>query len=337
MRKVQKKKQHAIPGAPKDPMAHASWIFCGALVPAVLTSVYYFGLPAIEIILVAVVSAVAFEAGLQFFLRQPVTLTDGNAFLTGLLLALCLSPKTPIGLAVIGAFVAIVVAKHLFIISRGHVLFNPVLFSKAVLVIAFPTIMAGYNDPVATVLGVDAKTAATPLVVLKQDGMGRLLEIYHTKAALYVDLFLGNCPGSLGETSVVVLLFGASFLVVKRCITWHIPVSFIATVGLLSWIFGGKEGVLTGDPLFHMLSGGLALGACFLATDPATSPRAGLDKLLFGISCGAITVLFRLKSAYPEGVMFAILIMNCAVPLLDPSLRSSVVKKVLRRPDAMPK
>jgi electron transport complex protein RnfD len=200
---------------------------------------------------------------------------------------------------------------------RGYNIFNPVLVGLVVVFVFFPELMAGFSAPSASVMAVDAKTTATPLALLKQDGMGRLLEVYHTKADLYIDLLLGNRPGALGETSVAALLLGGLFLVKRQYVSWHIPVSFIATLGALMWIFGGKEGLLTGEPIFHILSGGLVLGAFFLATDRATVPAAPIDQVLFGIGCGALTALFRLKTGYPEGVMFAILIMNAMTPLLE--------------------
>ena len=187
--------------------------------------------------------------------------------------------------------------------------------------------MTTFVAPAATFMALDAKTTATPLVILKEEGMAKLLEIYHTKAALYQDLFIGNRAGSLGETSVIALLLGAVFLMMKRYITWHIPIPFIATVGVLTWIFGGKDGLMTGDPIFHMMSGGLILGAFFMATDYVTGPSVRSAQIVFGICAGALTTLIRLKGGYPEGVMFAILLMNCFAPLLDRGMRSPVFGK----------
>jgi electron transport complex protein RnfD len=177
------------------------------------------------------------------------------------------------------------------------------------------------------VLSMDAKTTATPLGILKEEGMARLLEIFHTKGALYQDLLMGNRAGSLGETATIALLLGGLFLLLKRYITWHIPLTFIGTTALLTWLFGGKGGLLTGDPVFHMMSGGLILGAFFMATDYVTGPSVRSAQIVFGISCGALTALIRLKGGYPEGVMFAILLMNCFAPLLDRSMRSPVFGK----------
>ncbi|HET6363831.1 MAG TPA: RnfABCDGE type electron transport complex subunit D [Nitrospirota bacterium] len=303
------------------------WTVSGALLPATLMSVYYFGMPAIMVILVCLVTSLLAEAGMQWGLKKPITLSDGSAFLTGLLLALNLPANAPLYIPFVASIVAIMIAKHLFG-GLGYNIFNPALVGRAFVLISFAKIMTTYVAPVTTFMAVDAKTTATPLVLLKEEGMAKLLEIYHTKAALYQDLFLGNRAGSLGETSVIAILLGAAFLMMKRYITWHIPITFIATVGFLTWIFGGKEGLMTGDPILHMMSGGLMLGAFFMATDYVTGPSVRNAQIVFGIACGALTVLIRLKGGYPEGVMFAILLMNCFAPLLDRGMKSRVFGKV---------
>ena len=302
------------------------WTVSGALLPATLMSVYYFGMPAILVILVCIVTSLLTEAGMQWLLKKPITLSDGSAFLTGLLLAMNLPANAPLYIPFIGSFVAIMIAKHLFG-GLGFNIFNPALVGRAFVLVSFAKIMTTFVSPATTFMALDAKTTATPLVLLKEEGMSRLLEIYHTKAALYQDLFIGNRAGSLGETSVIALLLGAALLMLKRYITWHIPVTFIATVGLLTWIFGGKEGLMTGDAIFHMMSGGLILGAFFMATDYVTGPSVRSAQVVFGAACGALTVLIRLKGGYPEGVMFAILLMNCFAPLLDRGMRSRVFGK----------
>jgi len=302
------------------------WTVSGALLPATLMSVYYFGMPAIQVILVCIVTSLLTEAGMQWLLKKPNTLSDGSAFLTGLLLAMNLPANAPLYIPFIGSFVAIMIAKHLFG-GLGFNIFNPALVGRAFVLVSFAKIMTTFVSPATSFMALDAKTTATPLVLLKEEGMSRLLEIYHTKAALYQDLFIGNRAGSLGETSVIALLLGAALLMLKRYITWHIPVTFIATVGLLAWIFGGKEGLMTGDALFHMMSGGLVLGAFFMATDYVTGPSVRSAQIVFGAACGALTVLIRLKGGYPEGVMFAILLMNCFAPLLDRGMRSRVFGK----------
>jgi electron transport complex protein RnfD len=307
--------------------AKIMWTVSGALLPATLMSVYYFGMPAIMVILVCLVTSLLTEAGMQWILKKPVTLSDGSAFLTGLLLAMNLPANVPPHIPFVGSFVAIMIAKHLFG-GLGYNIFNPALIGRAFVLISFPKIMTTFVEPAASFMAVDAKTTATPLVLLKEEGMAKLLEFFHTKSELYKDLFVGNHAGSLGETSVIALLLGAAFLMMKRYVTWHIPVPFIATVGLLTWMFGGKEGFLSGDAIFHMMSGGLILGAFFMATDYVTGPSVRAAQVLFGIGCGALTVLIRLKGGYPEGVMFAILLMNCFAPMLDRGMKSRVFGKI---------
>jgi len=305
--------------------AKIMWTVSGALLPATLMAVYYFGMPAIMVILTCIVTSLAIEAGMQWLLKKPITLNDGSAFLTGLLLAMNLPSNVPLYIPFVGSFVAIMIAKHLFG-GLGFNIFNPALIGRAFVLVSFAKIMTTFAPTLH--MGLDAKTTATPLVLLKEEGMAKLLEMYHTKAALYQDLFIGNRAGSLGETSVIALLLGAAFLMLKRYITWHIPIPFIATVGVLTWIFGGKDGLMTGDPIFHMMSGGLILGAFFMATDYVTGPSIRGAQVVFGVACGALTALIRLKGGYPEGVMFAILLMNCFAPLLDRGMRSRVFGKV---------
>ncbi len=306
--------------------AKIMWTVSGALLPATLMSVYYFGMSAIMVILVCLATSLASEALVQWILKKPITLSDGSAFLTGLLLAMNLPANAPLYIPAIASFVAIVIAKQLFG-GLGFNIFNPALIGRAFVLISFAKIMTTFMAPATTFMAVDAKTTATPLVLLKEEGMAKLLEVFHTKAALYQDLFLGNRAGSLGETSVIALLLGAAFLMMKRYITWHIPIPFIATVGVLTWIFGGKDGLMTGDPILHMMSGGLILGAFFMATDYVTGPSVRNAQIVFGVCAGILTVLIRLKGGYPEGVMFAILLMNCFAPILDRNMRSKVFGK----------
>ncbi len=310
--------------------AKIMWTVSAALLPATLMAVYYFGMPAIKVILICIATSLLIEAGMQWLLKKPITLSDGSAFLTGLLLAMNLPANVPFYIPFIGSFVAIMIAKHLFG-GLGFNIFNPALVGRAFVLVSFAKIMTTFVSPATTFMAVDAKTTATPLVLLKEEGMSKLLEIYHTKMALYQDLFIGNRAGSLGETSVIALLLGAGFLLMKKYITWHVPIPFIATVGILSWLFGGKEGLMSGDAIFNMMSGGLILGAFFMATDYVTGPSVRNAQVVFGIACGILTVLIRLKGGYPEGVMFAILLMNCFAPLLDRGMRSRVFGKAEAR------
>jgi electron transport complex protein RnfD len=255
-----------------------------------------------------------------YFLNKKSTAGDGSAFLTGLLLAMNLPPSVPFYIPLIGSLVAMVITKLLFG-GLGYNVFNPALIGRAFLLISFPKLMTIWSEPTAKFIAMDAKTTATPLGILKEEGITQLIEVFGSKAELYKGLLYGNIAGSLGETSALALLVGAAILFMKRYITWHIPFSFIATVGVLAWAFGGDTGLFTGDPLIHMLSGGLILGAFFMATDYVTCPTVRKGQIIFGIGCGAITMLIRLKGGFPEGVMFAILLMNCFAPLIDRSIK----------------
>jgi electron transport complex protein RnfD len=310
----------------EESTAKIMWTVSGALFPATLMSVYYFGIPAVMVILVCILTSLLSEAAVQWILKKPITVSDGSAFLTGLLLAMNLPANAPLYIPAVGSVVAVVITKQLFG-GLGYNVFNPALIGRAFVLISFPKLMTTYVVPAATFMTLDAKTTATPLGILKEEGMSKLLAIYHTKLALYQDLFIGNRAGSLGETSVIALLLGAAFLLMKRYITWHIPITFIATVGVLTWMFGGKEGLFSGDAIFHMMSGGLILGAFYMATDYVTGPSVRSAQIVFGVACGALTALIRLKGGYPEGVMFAILLMNCFAPLLDRGMRSKVFGK----------
>ena len=307
----------------EESTAKIMWTVNAALLPAALMSVYYFGLPAVLVILASIVTAVVTEAAIQKMLKKEVTVADGSAFLTGLLIAMNCPANIKLHIPVIGTFVAVAITKQLFG-GLGYNVFNPALIGRALILISFPKAMTTFTQPVTTIMSMDAKTMATPLTVLKEDGLARLLELY---PHIYRDLIMGNRAGSLGETATIALLLGAAFLFIKRYITWHIPITFILTVGLATWAFGGKEGLFSGDAIFHMMAGGLVLGAFYMATDYVTGPSVRSAQIVFGVACGLLTALIRLKGGYPEGVMFAILIMNCFAPLLDRGMRSRVFGK----------
>jgi electron transport complex protein RnfD len=255
-------------------------------------------------------------------LKKPTTIGDGSAFLTGLLLGLNLPPSVPFYIPIVGSFVAIIITKLLFG-GLGYNVFNPALIGRAFLLISFPKLMTIWSEPTAKFIAMDAKTTATPLGILKEEGIVKLMEVFGDKTDLYMSLLTGSRAGSLGETSVIALLIGVAILFYRGYITWHVPVPFLATVGVMAWVFGG-EGYFTGDPIIHLLSGGLILGAFFMATDYVTCPSIRKGQIIFGIGCGAITMLIRLKGGFPEGVMFAILLMNCFAPLIDRSVKSNM-------------
>lgn len=298
-----------------ESVEHIMWTVSAALIPAAALSVYYFGIHALLVTAVSIVSSMGFEALSQKARGQKVTVSDGSGFLTGLLLAMNLPAGVPLYLPVVGSAVAIIITKQLFG-GLGFNIFNPALIGRAFLLASWPRYMTAWPVPHESLsfASVDATTAATPLAILKEEGYAKLLEHFASRYDMYTQMLLGHRGGALGEVSAVALLFGAAYLLYKGYITWHIPGSFILTVGAMTWIFGG-------DPVLAVMSGGLVLGAFFMATDYVTAPMVKRGQLAFGIGCGAITVLIRLKGGYPEGVCYAILLMNCFTPLLDRAFR----------------
>ena len=307
----------------EESVSRIMWTVSLSLLPALIMGLYFFGPKALFVTALCIISAILSEYIFQKGLKRKITINDGSAFLTGLLLGMNLpaslwsfNPFT-IHVPVIGSIVSIVITKQLFG-GLGYNIFNPALIGRAFLMISWPRAMTLWNEPTAAFVTFDAKTTATPLMILKEEGIGRLMEVFGDKLNLYTQLLIGHRAGSIGETSIIALLLGAAFLIYKRYITWHIPVSFLGTVAVLTWIFGGKgTGLFTGDPILHLLSGGLILGAFFMATDYVTCPSVRKGQIIFGIGCGALTVLIRLKGGYPEGVMFAVLLMNATVPLMN--------------------
>jgi electron transport complex protein RnfD len=305
------------------------WSVSLALLPAMLCGIYFFGLKALYITALCIVSSVVFEQLYMKVVGKKSASGDGSAFLTGLLLGMNMpaslwsfSPFTA-HIPIVASFVAIVITKQLFG-GLGFNVFNPALIGRAFALISFPKAMTIWMEPTASIFAMDAKTTATPLGILKEAGMTELIKVFGDISSLYQHLLTGNRAGSIGETSAIAVLIGGLFLLFRRYITWHIPVSFLATSAGLAWIFGGKGALFTGDPIVHLLSGGMMLGALFMATDYVTSPSVKAGQLIFGAGCGALTMLIRLKGGFPEGVMFAILIMNCFAPLIDRGFRSRV-------------
>lgn len=283
---------------------------CVALIPALLASLCFFGLGAAIVLATSVVSCVAFEFLISRYIlgRDGRSVTDGSAILTGLLLGFNLPSNLPLWLIVLGALVAIGIGKMTFG-GLGQNPFNPALVGRVFLLISFPVQMTSW--PVAGQLTsyLDAQTAATPLGLASQ---GRLNEL---PAA--TDLLLGNMGGSLGEVSSVALLLGCAYLLWKRIITWHIPVSILGTVAVLSSLLYVASPETYMNPLTVLTTGGLMLGACFMATDYVTSPMTHKGQVIYGIMIGIITLVIRNWGAYPEGMSFAILIMNAFTPLIN--------------------
>jgi electron transport complex protein RnfD len=305
------------------------WTVSIALMPAFLAGIWFFGLRGLFITTLCIFSCLASEQLYMKWVGRKSVVSDGSAALTGLLLGMNMpaslwsfSPFT-VHIPVIASFVAIVITKQLFG-GLGFNVFNPALIGRAFALISWPKAMTIWNEPAAAFLALDAKTTATPLGILKEEGAAKLIEVFGDKMNLYMHLLTGNRAGSIGETSAIAILIGGLFLLYKRYITWHIPVSFLATSAVIAWIFGGKGALFAGDPVLHLMSGGMMLGAWFMATDYVTAPSIRNGQILFGIGCGFLTMIIRLKGGYPEGVMFAILIMNCFAPLIDRGFRAKV-------------
>lgn len=288
------------------------WNVNAALVPAAIFSIFYFGVSALINMTVGVVSAVVCEYLVQRFSGKKIAVFNGSACLTGLLIAMSLPPSLPPYMVAIGSFIAIVIAKQ-SMGGLGFNIFNPAHIGRAALMVSWPVAMTTWTQLTTSV---DVVTSATPLNILKQQGYAQLIEIFGSNTELYKSMLLGTRNGSMGETSTILLLLGGIFLLYKGYINWQVPVFMIGTVGVLTWIFG-PAGFFTGDPLFHMMAGGLIIGAFFMATDMVTIPITIKGQIIFAVGAGAITVLIRLIGGYPEGVCYAILLMNAVTPLLD--------------------
>ena len=303
-----------------------------ALMPAFLVSILYFGMGAIKVTFIAVVACMLFEYLIQkFLLKVPVTVTDGSALVSGILLAFNVPSSIPTWMVVLGALVTIGVAKMSFG-GLGKNPFNPALVGRVFLLISFPVDMTNWPRPrLMDFSFADAVSGATALGKLKEGlMMGETVDKLMVDIPGYLDLFIGNVNGSLGEMSAMALLIGAVYLLMRRVISLYIPLSFILSVVILTGIFWLYNPSRYADPLFHILSGGLMLGAWFMATDMVTSPMSKMGMMIFGIGCGLITVLIRLFGAYPEGVSFAILIMNAVVPLINRSCKPKRFGEILK-------
>ncbi len=290
-----------------------------ALIPAFLTSVFFFGYSALIVTATSVASCILFEYLIvKFFFKKQITINDGSAFVTGLLLAFNLPSNIPVFIIVIGSFISIAVAKMTFG-GLGSNPFNPALVGRVFMLISFPVQMTSW--PVAAgfkTAYTDAVTGATPLAIIKE-GLknGEPLSQLMTQIPTPARMFLGDMGGSLGEVAAVALLLGLIWLLWKKIITWHIPVSIIGVIILFTgilWLINPEE---YANPLFHVLAGGVLLGAIFMATDYVTSPMNPKAMLIYGCGIGLLTVIIRVWGAYPEGVSFAILIMNAFVPLMN--------------------
>lgn len=292
-----------------------------ALAPSMLVAVYFFGLSAIRLLLVSVLVCVALEYVVQkYLLRRQPTVSDLSAVVTGVLLALNLPPTAPWWIAVIGSVAAIGIAKMTFG-GLGHNIFNPALVGRVFLLVSFPVIMTDWTVPQSIFRpGVDAVSGATPLALVKE-GLAQGLTVDQIMAAnpdlTYGQMLFARAGGSAGEASALALIIGFVYLLARRVIRPHIPVSIILTVAVVSGIFWLADPSQYTDPVFNILTGGLLLGSIFMATDYVTSPMSSKGMVIYGVGIGLLTVLIRYFGSYPEGVSFAILIMNSIVPLLN--------------------
>jgi electron transport complex protein RnfD len=302
-----------------------------ALMPAFAASVWFFGLGAMAVTLTSVISCVLFEYLIQkYLLKIKPTVSDGSAILSGLLLAFNVPSGMPIWMMITGSLVTIGIAKMSFG-GLGNNPFNPALVGRVFLLISYPVQMTTWPSPlnITRFSSIDGSTGATPLGLLKEglakgDSINALME----KMPNLKDLLFGNMGGSLGEISAIALLIGFVFLLVRRIITWHIPVSVIGSVFLFSGILNWANPELTAGPVFHILTGGVLLGAIYMATDYVTSPMTKMGMIVFGVSIGILTILIRVFGAYPEGVSFAILIMNAFTPLINIAFKPKRFGKV---------
>ncbi|MGE5633055.1 MAG: RnfABCDGE type electron transport complex subunit D [Caulobacteraceae bacterium] len=274
-----------------------------ALIPASMAGIIFFGIRAALIYAVSILTSIITEYLFQKIRKRPIAINDGSAAVTGLLLALTLPPVLPLWMVVVGAVVAIGLGKQVYG-GLGSNVFNPALVGRAFLLITFPVAMTTWNSA-------DAVTSATPLNLLKMQGI----------STDYLKLFLGNVGGSVGETSALALLIGGAYLLFIKLIDWRIPAAFLGTTAIMVLLAGG-------DPIVHLLSGGLLLGAFFMATDMVTTPLTRKGKWIFGVGCGLLTAVIRLYGGYPEGVMFSILLMNSFTPVINRYTRTKMYGRV---------
>lgn len=352
VKETEKKPLYTITGAPHvktgESVKLIMWTVVAALIPSAVYAGYIFGLNAIVIMAASVAAAMIAEAVMQVLLKKPVTVFDGSAVITGLLVAMNVPPEAPVWMPVIGTFFAIIIAKQLFG-GLGFNIFNPALAARAFMMASWPVHMTTkwhkfdgntvLSSDIKNTTGLaqpvfDALTQATPLTAFKEgprlllDNNVRIDQLYDVLfgTGMFKSLFIGNVGGVIGETSALLLLAGGIILLVRKVISWHIPVVYIGTVGFISYIYY----IATGNQyaqfitLFHVLSGGLFLGAFFMATDMVTSPITKKGMMIFAAGCGIITFIIRIWGGYPEGVSYAILLMNAVVPLIDRFVKPKV-------------
>ena len=301
-----------------------------ALIPALLVSFYMFGVGAVIVTFTSVAACVFFEWAITKFIlkREQITILDGSAAVTGILLAFNLPSNIPLWIIIIGALVAIGVAKMTFG-GLGCNPFNPALAGRIFLLVSFPVQMTSWPNIGQLSSYTDAETGATPLALMKQavhgdiEALGQLPDIF--------DLFLGNNPGCIGEISALALLLGLVYMLWRKIISWHIPVSILVTVFVLTGVMYWVNPVAYASPFVHLFTGGLMLGAIFMATDYVTSPMTHKGMIIYGIAIGFLTVVIRVFGSYPEGMSFAIFIMNAFTPLINTFCKPKRFGEVVRK------
>lgn len=296
------------------------WSVIAALLPAFAASVYFYGLQAIRVVLMGMVFCIALEYLIQkFVLKTKVTASDGSAAVTGLLLAFNVPGSIPWWQLLVGAAAAVGVAKMAFG-GLGKNPFNPALVGRAFMLASFPVQMTTWPAPLQKVwhLGADAVTSATPLGILKEGIRdGSTVAELTDKLPSYLDMFLGNTGGCIGEVSALAIIIGGIYLISRKIITYHIPVFYLLSLAGFTGVFWLINPAKYADPLFHILAGGAMLGAWFMATDMVTSPMSVKGQILFALAGGILCGAIRLFGSYPEGCSYSILIMNAFVPLID--------------------
>jgi electron transport complex protein RnfD len=314
----------------KDKTGNAMRIVTIALLPALVFATYLFGLRVLIITVISILAAVGSEALLQRMLGKRITIADGSAILTGLLLAFNLPPNVPWWLPAVGSAFAIIFAKQLFG-GLGYNFINPALAGRAFLMVSWPSLMTKeWLAPIGgTLSGIDGISAATPLSLLKNPanyGDPQIIIRQLNDFETIRNMFFGKIGGCIGETSALLLLLGGLFLVFLRIVDYRIVIGYLGSFALLAWLLPTQ-----GSVVFHVFAGGLMLGAFFMATDWVTSPVTKRGRWIFGIGCGVITIIIRIWGGYPEGVSYSILLMNVFTPVIDRLTKERIFGEVKKK------
>ena len=299
-------------------MTKMMWTVIYAMIPAWLVAIFFFGWSALYLMLIAVAACLFFEWAItKYLLKRENTLMDGSAIITGMLIALNIPANLPIYIVIIGSFVAIAIGKLSFG-GLGQNPFNPALVARVFMLISFPADMTMWPLAKPMNFGMDGSTGATPLGVVKE-GLrnGEALSDLMLEVPNWWNLAIGNMGGSMGEISAIAMIIGLIYMLYKHTITWHIPISVIGSTMAFTGILHLIDPEMYTGPMFNLFTGGLLLGAVFMATDLVTSPMSRKGQLVFGVGIGFLTVVIRTWGAYPEGISFAILLMNAWVPLIN--------------------